>query len=139
MQCPECHHENPVGAKFCNECATSLHLRCPSCSTENPQNAKFCHQCATPLVGSGPPGAERRQLTVMFCDLAGSTGLANQLDPEDWREVIRAYQTACATIIHRFEGYIAQYLGDGILVYFGYPQAHEDEAQRAVRARVIAF
>ncbi|WP_179138122.1 adenylate/guanylate cyclase domain-containing protein [Candidatus Entotheonella palauensis] len=134
MQCPECHHENPVGAKFCNECATSLHLRCPSCSTENPQNAKFCHQCATPLVGSGPPGAERRQLTVMFCDLAGSTGLASQLDPEDWREVIRAYQTACATIIHRFEGYIAQYLGDGILVYFGYPQAHEDEAQRAVRA-----
>jgi class 3 adenylate cyclase/predicted ATPase len=70
----------------------------------------------------------------MFCDLAGSTGLAGQLDPEDWREVIRAYQTACATVIHRFEGYIAQYLGDGILVYFGYPQAHEDDAQRAVRA-----
>ncbi|PON13785.1 hypothetical protein C2W62_32515 [Candidatus Entotheonella serta] len=70
----------------------------------------------------------------MFCDLAESTALAGQLDPEDWREVIRAYQTACATVIHRFEGYIAQYLGDGILAYFGYPQAHEDEAQRAVRA-----
>ncbi len=134
MPCPECQHENPAGAKFCNECGTPLQLRCPSCGTANPQNAKFCHQCATPLVSPGPHGAERRQLTVMFCDLAESTALASQLDPEDWREVIRAYQTACATVIHRFEGYIAQYLGDGILAYFGYPQAHEDEAQRAVRA-----
>ncbi len=134
MPCPECQHENPVGARFCNECAAPLQSRCPSCGTENPQNAKFCHQCATPLVGPGPQGAERRQLTVMFCDLAESTALAGQLDPEDWREVIRAYQTACATVIHRFEGHIAQYLGDGILVYFGYPQAHEDDAQRAVRA-----
>src|SRR5687767_3282764 len=109
MQCPECQHENPVGAKFCNECATPLQLRCPSCGTANPQNAKFCHQCATPLIGPGSHGAERRQLTVMFCDLAGSTGLAGQLDPEDWREVIRAYQATCATVVYRFEGYIAQY------------------------------
>ena len=134
MSCPECQHDNPVGAKFCNACAAPLQVRCPSCRTDNPLNAKFCHQCATPLVGAGPQGAERRQLTVMFCDLVGSTGLAVQLDPEDWREVVRAYQSVCATVIHRFEGYIAQYLGDGILVYFGYPQAHEDDAQRAVRA-----
>src|SRR6266853_217024 len=78
--------------------------------------------------------AERRQLTVLFCDLVDSTVLASQLDPEDLRDVIRAYQAACAEVIQRFEGHIAQYLGDGLLVYFGYPQAHEDDAQRAVRA-----
>src|SRR5215470_6415415 len=80
------------------------------------------------------PDAERRQLTVMFCDLVDSTVLASQLDPEDLREVIRAYQTTCAEVIQRFEAYIAQYLGDGLLVYFGYPQAHEDDVQRAVQA-----
>ena len=80
------------------------------------------------------PDAERRQLTVLFCDLVDSTPLASQLDPEDLREVVRAYQEACAKVIARFEGHIAQYLGDGLLVYFGYPLAHEDDAQRAVRA-----
>jgi len=77
--------------------------------------------------------AERRQLTVMFCDLVDSTALASQLDPEDLRAVVRAYQETCAKVIARFEGHIAQYLGDGLLVYFGYPLAHEDDAQRAVR------
>src|SRR6266446_960389 len=80
------------------------------------------------------PEAERRQLTVMFCDLVDSTVLSGRLDPEDLREVVRAYQTTCAEVIQRFDGHIAQYLGDGLLVYFGYPQAHEDDAQRAVRA-----
>jgi predicted ATPase/class 3 adenylate cyclase len=80
-----------------------------------------------------PPDAERRQLTVLFCDLVDSTALAGRLDPEDLRDVVRAYQQACATVIQRFEGHIAQYLGDGLLVYFGYPQAHEDDAQRAVQ------
>ncbi|HEY7493897.1 MAG TPA: adenylate/guanylate cyclase domain-containing protein, partial [Candidatus Tectomicrobia bacterium] len=79
------------------------------------------------------PEAERRQLTVLFCDLVDSTRLARQLDPEDWRDVVWAYQQACATVIQRFDGYIAQYLGDGLLVYFGYPQAHEDDALRAGR------
>src|SRR5437867_410493 len=81
-----------------------------------------------------PAEAERRQLTVLFCDLVDSTVLARQLDPEDLREVVRAYQEAGAKVIARFEGHIAQYLGDGLLVYFGYPLAHEDDAQRAVRA-----
>jgi class 3 adenylate cyclase len=81
-----------------------------------------------------PADAERRQLTVLFCDLVDSTVLASQLDPEDLREVVRAYQDTCAKVIARFDGHIAQYLGDGLLVYFGYPQAHEDDAQRAVRA-----
>src|SRR5207245_11305551 len=69
-----------------------------------------------------------------FWELVDSTGLAGQLDPEDLREVVRAYQETCAKVIARFEGHIAQYLGDGLLVYFGYPLAHEDDAQRAVRA-----
>ena len=89
-------------------------------------------QPATPPATSPSLDAERRQLTVMFCDLVESTALATQLDPEDLREVVRAYQAACAEVIQRFEGYIAQYLGDGLLIYFGYPQAHEDDAQRAV-------
>jgi class 3 adenylate cyclase len=80
------------------------------------------------------PEAERRQLTVLFCDLVDSTVLASQLDPEELREVVRAYQETCAKVIARFEGHIAQYLGDGLLIYFGYPLAHADDAQRAVRA-----
>lgn len=80
------------------------------------------------------PNAERRQLTVLFCDLIGSTHLAGQLDLEDYHDLIRDYQTVCADTIERFDGYIAQYLGDGLLVYFGYPSAHENDAQRAVWA-----
>jgi TOMM system kinase/cyclase fusion protein len=80
------------------------------------------------------PEAERRQLTVMFCDLVDSTKLSSQLDPEEYREVVRTYQKVCSEVITRFDGHIAQLLGDGLLVYFGYPQAHEDDAQRAVRA-----
>ena len=90
---------------------------------------------SAPLATTPPsPDAERRQLTVMFCDLVDSTSLAQQLDPEDYRAVVRAYQEAAVAAIQPFDGYVAQYLGDGLLVYFGYPQAHEDAAQRAVRA-----
>jgi class 3 adenylate cyclase/predicted ATPase len=87
-----------------------------------------------PLPTAPPPEAERRQLTVLFCDLVDSTRLASQLDLEELRQVVQAYQATCAKVIARFEGHIAQYLGDGLLVYFGYPLAHEDDAQRAVRA-----
>jgi class 3 adenylate cyclase len=79
------------------------------------------------------PEAERRQLTVMFCDLVDSTRLSSQLDPEEYREVVRAYQRVCTDVIQRYDGHIAQLLGDGLLIYFGYPQAHEADAQRAVR------
>ncbi len=78
--------------------------------------------------------AERRQVTVMFCDLVGSTALSARLDPEDLREVVSAYHKCAATIVRRFGGFVSQFLGDGVLVYFGYPQAHEDDAERAVRA-----
>ena len=78
--------------------------------------------------------AERRQVTVMFSDLVGSTALAGRMDPEDLREVISAYQKCVAETVQRFGGFVAKYMGDGVLVYFGYPQAHEDDAERAVRA-----
>ncbi len=91
---------------------------------------------AVPVLPAAPvcpaPEAERRQLTVLFCDLVGSTQLSGQLDPEDWRAVVRAYQEAAAAVIQPYAGHIAQYLGDGLLVYFGYPAAHEDDARRAV-------
>ena len=90
-------------------------------------------QGTLPAAERTPLDAERRQLTVLFCDLVDSTVLASQLDPEDLREVIQAYQATCAEVIQRFDGHIAQYLGDGLLVYFGYPQAHEDDAYRAIR------
>jgi class 3 adenylate cyclase len=78
--------------------------------------------------------AERRQLTVMFCDLVGSTELSTRLDPEDMRDVIRAYQDACSSAVSRHRGFVAKFMGDGVLAYFGYPRAHEDDAERAVRA-----
>src|SRR6267378_647519 len=89
-----------------------------------------------PLAGEGRVGAEaeRRQLTVMFCDLVGSTPLAARLDPEDLREVIAAYHRAVADVVGGFDGFVAKYMGDGVLIYFGYPRAHEDDAERAVRA-----
>src|SRR5438552_1310634 len=84
--------------------------------------------------GLASPSAERRQLTVMFCDLVGSTALSSQLDPEDLREVIAAYHHAVSNVVRSFDGFVAKYMGDGVLVYFGYPRAHEDDAERAVRA-----
>jgi hypothetical protein len=89
---------------------------------------------AVPSLGMASREAERRQLTVLFCDLVGSTELAARLDPEDLRVVMRGYQAACADVIDHFDGYVAKFLGDGVLVYFGWPQAHEDDAERAVRA-----
>jgi class 3 adenylate cyclase/energy-coupling factor transporter ATP-binding protein EcfA2 len=84
-------------------------------------------------IAPPPPDAERRQLTVMFCDLVDSTKLSSQLDPEEYRDVVRAYQHVCTEATQRYGGHVAQLLGDGLLVYFGYPQAHEDDAHRAVR------
>src|SRR5262245_51901457 len=157
MRCTSCGFDNPEGLKFCNECGTALKRRCAQCGFENAPQAKFCGECGTALQGqlSAPTHrdhstepvvpaaprvavlsaaeAERRQLTVMFCDLVGSTALSERLDPEDLREVVRAYQQTCTAVIQRYEGSIAQYLGDGLLIYFGYPVAHEDDAQRAVR------
>jgi class 3 adenylate cyclase len=116
------------GARATLASGTSGQLEQPDSQSDQPTPAD------SPRMASREPEAERRQLTVLFCDLVDSTVLASQLDPEDWREVVRAYQEACAKVIARYEGHIAQYLGDGLLVYFGYPLAHEDDAQRAARA-----
>ena len=97
----------------------------PPLATSSPLQATPQAESATAPISPHTPDAERRQLTVMFCDLVGSTALSAQLDPEDLRQIVRAYQTTCAEVIQRFDGHIAQYLGDGLLVYFGYPQAHE--------------
>src|SRR6185437_10284742 len=87
-----------------------------------------------PAVESPQATAERRQLTVLFCDLVGSTAMSSRLDPEDMREIIRAYQDACTGVIARYDGFVAKFMGDGVLAYFGFPRAHEDDAERAVRA-----
>jgi class 3 adenylate cyclase/predicted ATPase len=96
--------------------------------------AESAAQSVVELEVRPPDGAERRQVTVMFSDLVGSTALSARMDPEDLREVISAYQTCVAEIVRRFGGFVAKYMGDGVLVYFGYPQAHEDDAELAVRA-----
>jgi class 3 adenylate cyclase len=87
-----------------------------------------------PTEAAGIPAAERRQLTVMFCDLVGSTALSARLDPEELREVIGAYHRCVTEAVRRFDGFVAKYMGDGVLIYFGFPRAHEDDAERAVRA-----
>ena len=101
---------------------------------ESPEDTRDTNRAASTEGIAKSGDAERRQLTVMFCDLAGSTELSQKLDPEDMREVNRAYQDACKAAIERFEGYVARYMGDGVLAYFGYPQAHEDDAERAIHA-----
>src|SRR5712664_1713360 len=143
MRCASCGSENPGGTKFCRDCGTALQ------AVEQPAPAQSRRRKGAKTPGPAPrpkrrptlarpqvaaSEAERRQLTVMFCDLVGSTPLAEKLDPEELRMVILAYQEACAHVIRRCEGYLARYVGDGLLVYFGYPQAHEDDAQRAIRA-----
>ncbi|MGZ5899636.1 MAG: AAA family ATPase [Reyranella sp.] len=116
---------------------------CPNCKAGIPDGSTSCVQCGATLAAGASPSlaivpstssAERRQLTVMFCDLVGSTALSTRLDPEDLREVMVAYQTYVAETVARFGGFVASYMGDGVLVYFGYPQAHEHAAESAARA-----
>jgi class 3 adenylate cyclase len=99
-----------------------------------PAPAPTATPASAPPPTSAPAQAERRQLTVMFCDLVGSTALSTAMDPEDLRDVIASFQSRCSAAIRRYDGFVAKYMGDGILVYFGYPRAHEDEAERSVRA-----
>jgi class 3 adenylate cyclase/tetratricopeptide (TPR) repeat protein len=154
MECGQCQHTNPGDARFCMQCGAQLGL-CGACGGELPPEALFCPACGEPrektpgakdpseapgsvahpsYPGAPPDGAERRQLTVMFCDVVDSTELSELLDPEDYREALAAYQRICGEKVERYGGWVAQYLGDGLLVYFGYPQAHEDDPVRAVDA-----
>jgi class 3 adenylate cyclase len=134
-RCPGCSADVRPGTRFCAECGQRLPPRCPHCGHANAATAKFCVNCGQAAAAPPPaPDAERRHLTVMFCDLADSTALSTRLDPEDHREVLRAYQAACARAVSRYEGHLAQFLGDGVMAYFGYPKAHEDDAERAALA-----
>jgi predicted ATPase/class 3 adenylate cyclase len=151
MECPSCRAAVPEGSKFCNQCGAALPARCVSCGHENTSGAKFCSECGATLArashapapttitaashasSTSIPSAERRQLTVLFCDIVGSTMLSTRLDPEDLRGIIGAYHRSVAQVVCRLDGFIAKYMGDGVLVYFGYPQAHEDDPERAVR------
>lgn len=134
--------------RFCGKCGGPLPAVCPSCGFENPHGFSFCGHCGRPLGQAAEPSdvlssrrssippdqAERRQITILFCDLVGSVQLSETLDAEELRELLRAYQDNAGQVIQRHEGYVAQYLGDGLLVYFGYPTAKEDDAERAVKA-----
>jgi class 3 adenylate cyclase/tetratricopeptide (TPR) repeat protein len=153
MTCPGCGAETIGGRRFCTACGTALPAACPACGSSSPAGAKFCADCGAPIGAGAPTGpvrsehtaapispapalttAERRPLSVMFCDLIGSTALSARLDPEDLREVIRTYQACVASTIQQFDGFIARYVGDGVLIYFGWPEARETDAERAVRA-----
>ncbi len=148
MRCPKCNSDNPVNHRFCSACGASLTLTCSNCDFENPPTSKFCGECGKSLDQSdnqvtdrvpstaeiSQSEAEHRHLTVMFCDLVGSTQLSRHMDPEELRRLNLSYQETCARIIKQFDGFVARYMGDGVLAYFGYPKAHEDDAQRAILA-----
>jgi class 3 adenylate cyclase len=147
MRCSSCGSENPGGRKFCSECGTGFPRACLQCGAENRASAKFCGECGTSLnapVSAPVPerslvqprevAGERRHLTVLFCDLVGSTEISARLDPEDWREIEADYLRAVAEATTRFGGFVAKYLGDGVMAYFGWPEAHDNDAERAARA-----
>ena len=120
-------------------------MRCSQCGADNRETAKFCDSCGAALRPDAPAivekgagraslSGERRHLTVLFCDLVGSTRIATQLDPEEWREIVASYHRATAEAITRYSGNVAKYLGDGVMAYFGWPEAHENDGERAARA-----
>ncbi len=159
MRCLQCDTDNPDGARFCIECGAALQNRCPNCGCENVARAKFCMECGTALTKSPDPhtytpphlaeriraeqaalearGAvdgERKTITALFADIKGSMELIEDLDPEDARSIIDPALQLMMAAVHRYEGYVAQSMGDGIFALFGAPLAHEDHAQRALFA-----
>jgi len=130
VQCPSCHSDTADSSRFCEACGVALFARCSSCGAEIRPGARFCSNCGKKIESGTTPGpalapparvtasAERRHITVMFCDLVGSTELSARLDPEDMREIIGAYHRCCAEEITQAGGFVAKYLGDGILAYF---------------------
>ncbi len=152
MHCPSCNHDNRDAAKFCEECANPLAQPCGACGAPRRPNAKFCDECAAPtasapqrtprdytpkhladkiLQSKSALAGERKQVTVLFADVKGSMELAEQLDPEQWHKILDRFFAILTDGVHRFEGTVNQYTGDGIMALFGAPIAHEDHAQRA--------
>ena len=163
MKCASCGCENREGAKFCGECAAPLAeaLACPKCGTANPKGRKFCDSCGHRIAEAvnlpAPPDpraytpkhlaekiltsrstleGERKQVTVLFADVKGSMDLSESIDPEDWHRIMERFFTILSDGVHRFEGTVNQYTGDGIMALFGAPIAHEDHAQRACYAEL---
>jgi class 3 adenylate cyclase len=157
QSCPSCRHGNPSEAKFCQQCGLQLQRICFNCQTEISPDAKFCHRCGQPIGSAAVRSqasraytpqyladkilttrsaleGERKQVTVLFVDIKGSMQLAGQVDPEDWHAILDEFFQLLAAGIHRFEGTINQYTGDGIMALFGAPIAHEDHALRACYA-----
>jgi predicted ATPase/class 3 adenylate cyclase len=147
MKCAKCGAENRVGRKFCAKCAARLASWCLGCGAANEPGEDFCGECGAALDNAVQAAAaadtvpvtpsangERRHLTVLFCDLVGSTEIAAQLDPEEWREVVASYHRATAEAIARYGGNVGKYLGDGLMAYFGWPTAHDNDAERAARS-----
>ena len=154
MRCPRCRQDNPPQAKFCLECGTGLAPRCAGCGAELTAGAKFCNQCGNPAAAAGETPSprtytprhlaerilaagvegERKQVTVLFADLKGSMELLAERDPEEARKLLDPVLERMMEAIHRFEGTINQYTGDGVMALFGAPLAHEDHAVRACYA-----
>ncbi len=164
MTCPSCAHENPASAKFCEECGAALARACASCGVELRPAVKFCSECGARVADAAPVAAraspsnraprdytpkhladkvlhsksalegERKQVTVLFADVKGSMELAEQLDPEVWHAILDRFFAILSDGVHRFEGTVNQYTGDGIMALFGAPITHEDHAQRACYA-----
>ncbi len=156
MFCPSCKHENRAGRKFCVHCGAGLELSCPSCGACAEPGERFCGECGKNLSGSPKTSAtrdprsytpkhlaekiltsrsalegERKQVTILFADVKGSTELASERDPEEWHRIMDRFFQILAEGVHRFEGTVNEYRGDGIMALFGAPIAHEDHAQRA--------
>src|SRR5262249_9101642 len=142
MICPQCGAAVTANKRFCGDCGTALPWNCGSCGSENPADKRFCSDCGaprgtasrTPQVSTAAPLPERRLLSVMMVDLVGSTALGLRLDAEELRETINAFHAHVTSLVACFNGFIAGYMGDGVLVYVGYPQADEADAERAIRA-----
>ena len=142
--CSSCSAPAPEGAKFCPECGSRLAPRlCPGCGAEAP-TGRFCAECGTPLEGpsagapdgrsAGTAVAERRVTSVLFCDLVGFTPLSEARDPEEVRELLSSYFATARTVIGRYGGVVEKFIGDAVMAVWGTPVAHEDDAERAVRA-----
>jgi len=160
MNCPNCQTLNPNEAKFCMNCGNSLNIACNQCGKENPPQAKFCINCGSKLLSIKKPQkdpihrfipkdyaekleiarqsqtmkGERRIVTILFCDIKGSTAMAEKLDPEEWAEIVNQAFEYLISPIYKYEGTLARLMGDSVLAFFGAPIAHEDDAQRAILA-----
>ncbi len=150
MVCSNCGAENRAGRKFCSECASPLALACPSCGAINQVGERFCGECATPLAGASSPRlsnarpdavsaaagpvSARRTVSILFADLVGFTALAEGRDAEETRELLSRYFDLSRDVITRYGGTVEKFIGDAVMAVWGTPTAHEDDAERAVRA-----